>query len=91
MHCIKDVRSQTFPRRDFLKLALEKDNDLLLPKIMSCTFRRLCYFKTILAYNKKATVVKFISGKRTQFNITNITKQTFAAVLIHLEKRFILV
>ena len=29
--------------------------------------------------NKKATLVKFRSGKRTQFNITNITKLTFAA------------
>ena len=29
--------------------------------------------------NKKATLVKFKSGKHTQFNIINITKQTFAA------------
>ena len=56
---------------------------VLVCEIMRCTFRRLRCFKTILAYttvsNKKATLVKFRSGTRTQFDITNITKLTFAA------------
>ena len=41
-------------------------------------------------------LVKFRSGKRTQFNVTNITKLTFAADVffwgeIDLEKRYVLV
>ena len=56
----------------------------LVFEIMKCTFRRLRYFILRRSYlttvsNKKATLVKFRSGKRTQFNITNITKLTFAA------------
>lgn len=47
--------------------------------------------------NKKATLVKFRSGKHTQFNINNITKQSFAADVrffsgeIDLEKRYIII
>ena len=32
------------------------------------------YFSLTTVSDKKATLVKFRSGKRTQFNITNITK-----------------
>ena len=34
---------------------------------------------TTISLNKKATLAKFRSGERTQFNITNITNLTFAA------------
>ena len=62
---LKDIRTQNVPTYTFFfKLAKQKGNDLLLPKrrkklgvtvlvfeIMRCTFRRLRYFKMILAYN----------------------------------------
>ena len=109
---LRTFAHKTFPRTDFLKLATQKGNDLLLPKrqknggspcsfsiswgalLEACVILRRSLLTTVS--NKKATLVKFRSGKRTQFNTTNTTKQTFAADVffwgnIDLEKRYILV
>lgn len=61
-----------------------------------CFYRRFCYFKKILTYDRPS--VKFRSGKRSQFNTTQVSllKKLFSAAdvypwrVIGLEKEHIL-
>ena len=80
---IKDVRAQNVSTyRFFLNLgghrARFRDHEVhFYMSTEACAILRRSLLTTVS--NKKATSVKFRSGKRTQFNITNITKQTFVA------------